>query len=280
MLRPYAVVTGASSGIGASLSKFLLSQNWNVCLIARTLNKMKNITHSFTTDRYLNIKCDLNEPNKCISACKKINKWCNNNLHLLVNNAAISKVNCETESNNATIEHWNYTMNVNLRAPYIFTKYLIQSLKNGAKNPFDAKYDGCIINVSSILGQMYDPTSTPYNVSKAGLNSLTKCTALEFSKYKVRINALILAVFDTPMIDLVGFDDSQLMRNEIFPSLHPLKRIGQTNDTNQMILFLCDKTKSGFTTGALINLDGGMLLGPPQEIQDNQDSGVLAQSKL
>eukprot|EP01084_Bolivina_argentea_P205564 351135_1 len=244
--EPKAVLTGGSSGIGAAMAAKLLSLNWKVVLIARSVNKMKKITEKYKPDQFLIVECDLSKEKQVIDSCTKINKWTNGKINFLLNCAGIChSAGIEAET---LFDHKNL-MAVNFSAAFLFTKYLLPSLKKGAEKPINNRYGANIVNVSSCASiSAYFPV-TSYNISKAAIEAMSRCNALEFAPFNIRVNVLRIGWIDTPILN------DYLAWNA--PRINPLKRVGSTNDTTQLMLFLLDGSKSSYISGTDITLDGG-----------------------
>eukprot|EP00483_Globobulimina_turgida_P012641 UN12664 len=221
--RPTAVVTGASKGIGASIAEKLLSQGWNVCLLARSRDKMERIASKYNPDQSLIIECDLKVRESLMNGCKKIISWTPGYLNLLINNAGFAVNPSEMDVSNPlndkvmmqSIKEWDDHFNVLLHSPMIFIKYFIHLLKNASLHPIKNKYgiyDGSIINVSSTASSVISmPVLTPYSVSKAALNQLTRLNAFELSgKYGIRCNGLITGAIKTTIFETSGWTKKAL----------------------------------------------------------------------
>eukprot|EP00483_Globobulimina_turgida_P006162 UN06172 len=228
---------------------------------------MQNITKKYNPLQSFVIECDLSNELHTINACKQIIAWCNSKngkLNLLINNAGFLHVTKGIENKSEkeilkSIASWNKHIAVLLKAPMIFTKYLLNLLKNAALHPVAYKnglYDGSIINISSIASfNLVKPQIAPYCTLKAALNMFTKLTAKELSaKYKIRCNAIKFGAVDT-QIASKGHWTKQGWQDLV--EVQPIGRIGSVNDSDQIMLFLADKKKSAFITGATINVDGG-----------------------
>ena len=253
---PYALVTGASSGIGADLVQRLLNEKWKVILVARSVDKMQEICKNFDKSSYLIIKCDVTDSSQIKKACEKTNEYCNNKLDLLVNNAGAAHA-FDFTIDNCTVDEWDWTMNVNLRQVFLFTKYLKSSLINCGKN-------ASIVNIGSIAGSRPFPNLTAYCVAKAGMNHLTRCNALELSSYGVRCNCIQPATVKTGWHAAAGIKSDKLetyYKNG--DSLHPIGRIGYPKDIVNMTMFLANVEQSGWITGECIMMDGGRCLVSP-----------------
>ena len=211
--RPTAVITGASSGIGAAVAINLIKDGWNVCMIARSYDKMKNITEKYKNlnNHVKIIQCDALKPSQIISSCKQIKLWSDNNVNLLFNNIGGPSNNslggCLEE---CTLNDWNNILNLNLRTSFLFTQQLLSSLKNAATIPCKYNnniYDACIINNSSVAAKdiSFYSVSIPYSISKSAINQLNKLNALELSKYKIRVNCIAPGNIKTPIWGNLGY---------------------------------------------------------------------------
>jgi NAD(P)-dependent dehydrogenase (short-subunit alcohol dehydrogenase family) len=112
---------------------------------------------------------------------------------------------------------------------------------------------GSIVNVSSIAGALTHPWMSPYCVSKAGLDMLTRCAADELGEQKIRVNSVLPGVVHTPMA--AALSTVPVARAE-YLSLMPISRIGEPEDVGRLVAFLLSDDAS-WITGQLIAVDGG-----------------------
>ncbi len=147
-----------------------------------------------------------------------------------------------------TDEVWDSMMAINLRAPFRLMR---------AAAPHLAEHKGCVVNVSSVNGLRSFPGVLAYCVSKAGVDQLTRCAAIEMAPIGVRINAVNPGVTVTNLHRRSGMNDAQyeafLDRSK---TTHPLGRPGQPDDIVGMILFLASD-RASWMTGETIPIDGG-----------------------
>ncbi len=164
---------------------------------------------------------------------------------VLVNNAAISS--------NASIEHrltaeWDHVLNVNLRAPYLMTKYLLPLFRQAGK--------AAIINVASTRAFMSEANTEPYSASKGGLIALTHSLAISLAQDSVRVNAI-----SPGWIDVTGWQKlsvrEQAELSHADHAQHPVGRVGKPEDVAQACLYLASE-QAGFITGVNLTVDGGM----------------------
>lgn len=149
-----------------------------------------------------------------------------------------------------TAEEFSWMHQVNALAPMRltqeFAQYCISSQRSGS-----------IVNVSSISGSMPSSNSTLNSCSKASLNMLTRCAALELSEYNIRVNAIMPGLIDTESNHDFKTKDQegwQKAINEI-----PLRKAGEPFDCGEMAVFLASE-KAKWITGAVIPIDGGMTI--------------------
>mmetsp|Transcript_52070 Transcript_52070/g.83004 ORF Transcript_52070/g.83004 Transcript_52070/m.83004 type:complete len:280 (+) Transcript_52070:36-875(+) len=247
----YALVTGASCGMGAHLAKTLLELDWRVIMISRQTEKMKRNVPKGKEQNAKLMSVDLSNMEQCESACKQIvehlNTECDASLNLLVHAAGASKPGLSIEK--CSLSDWNWQMNLNAASLFLLTKYMTPSL---------AKGHGSIVNISSVI------TSTPFidasihAVAKGAVDTFTKAAALELAPKKIRVNCIAPGVVKTEFGVNMGFPKEGAMQFVKESAKYvPLQRYGECNDVTQLVLFLADNEKSGWITGQIIKLDGG-----------------------
>jgi len=155
-----------------------------------------------------------------------------------------------TPTADITEEHWDYTINVNLKGVWLCMKYEIpQMLSQGG---------GAIVNTASILGLVGIPTVAAYVASKHGVVGLTKTAALEYAQAGLRINAVCPGFIRTPMVErfaeLASRDNPHI--TEQVTALHPIGRLGAPEEVAEVVVWLCSDAAS-FVTGHTMTVDGG-----------------------
>lgn len=236
------IVTGASSGIGLDAAHLLAEAGAEVGLVARRAEKLEGIAAELGGGAWWHA-CDVADPDDIASLATAVEKrW--GALDGLVNNAGIAAMATLDETDLAT---WDRTFDVNLRGPYLLCRALGPMLKRGTSP--------AVVNISSSLGDRAIAGMIAYNASKAGLNHLTRCLALEWAP-AVRVNAIMPAVVDTPIHDARGMSRDQV---EGMGAIHPMGRIGRPRDISTMVLYLLSDAAS-WMTGAVIPVDGGILV--------------------
>jgi len=166
-------------------------------------------------------------------------------IDVLVNAAGIIK-NGNIED--TTLDEWDKMLNINLRCVFHMMQKCVPHL---------VETKGNIVNVSSVTGPRAFPNVLAYCVSKAGVDQLTRCAALELAPKGVRVNAVNPGVVVTNLHKRSGMDDDKY---EAFlkhsKTTHPIGRAGDPNEVAELIMFLASD-KAGWITAATYEIDGG-----------------------
>jgi NAD(P)-dependent dehydrogenase (short-subunit alcohol dehydrogenase family) len=155
-------------------------------------------------------------------------------------------------------EDWDRTMDVNVKGIYLVSRYAVQHMMR--------QEGGSIINAASVAALRGSPVSAAYNASKGAVLLLTKCMALDFGRYGIRVNCTCPGVIDTQMADQLlsyrslGDDDRKQALLETYEERHAVGRFGQPDEVAKVVLFLATD-ESSFVTGAAWPVDGGLSAG-------------------
>ena len=167
---------------------------------------------------------------------------------VLINNAGIFRTLPFLEHTEADFDGYFHI----LKGYFFISQAAVQAMRKGGRG-------GAIINVGSMWSE-HAIAATPCSAAataKGGVHALTRSLAIEFAADSIRVNAIAPAVVETPLFDPL-LTPEQLAG---FNSFHPLGRNGQVHDTTAAFLFLADNDKSGWITGAVLPLDGGVTAG-------------------
>lgn len=241
-----ALITGATSGIGRATALRFAAEGARVCIVGRNRRQLNRVAGEIREQggESLSIQADVtgDEAGGRIIA-RAVRKF--STLDVLVNAAGhLSNGTIQ----NTTLEAWDAMMNVNLRAVFNLMREAVPHL---------AKRRGNIVNVSSVTGLRAFPGVLAYCVSKAGLDQLTRCAALELAPENVRVNAVNPGVVITEIHKRGGMDEQTyadfLKRSQ---TTHPLGRVGHPSEIAELILYLASE-RAAWITGATYSIDGG-----------------------
>lgn len=241
------IVTGASSGIGRATAELLLSEGATVALVGRRESALTDIIGTAQKSAAFAITADLSDE-KQTEQCIAQSVEALGGLDGLVNAAGILKSGRIDET---SLDLWDEMMNINLRSVFHLMKLSVPHLERSRGN---------IVNVSSVTGPRSFPGVLAYCVSKAGLDQLTRCAALELASKGVRVNAV------NPGVVVSGLHRSGGMSEEAYAGFlehskttHPLGRVGEPREIAELICFLAS-ARAKWITGATVSIDGGRAL--------------------
>jgi NAD(P)-dependent dehydrogenase (short-subunit alcohol dehydrogenase family) len=243
------MVTGSTSGIGHAVAVRFAAAGAHVVALGRdqsALSEVKSEIERAGADA-LTIATDVtNESDLRDALDEAIDRF--DGLDVLVNAAGhISTGTIEDTS----LAAWDAMMNVNLRAVF----QLMQMA-----TPHLIKSKGNIVNISSVTGLRSFPGVLAYCVSKAAVDQLTRCSALELAPKGVRVNAVNPGVVVTEIHKRGGMKTEDYERFlEHSKTTHPLGRVGDPNEIAELVLYLASE-KAAWITGATYSIDGGRAL--------------------
>ncbi len=240
------LVTGSTSGIGRQIAKQLLEGGASVVIHYGHNDQLAKET-MVDLEKYKNnillLKADLSDEKAVDAMFQKItSKY--GKLDGLVNCAAYDKV---LSIEDLTVEEYRHELDVNVVARFQCIKNSIPLMKK-ASNPR-------IVNIASRLGTRPMEESTAYCTAEAATIMLTQCCALELSKYNIKVNTVSPSLTLTPLARQ-SYSDEEI---EATASKNPSKRLGTTEDTANLVLFLLSD-KADYINGENVNVNGGILL--------------------
>jgi NAD(P)-dependent dehydrogenase (short-subunit alcohol dehydrogenase family) len=234
-----ALVTGASSGLGAHFAKCLGKAGAAVVLAARRADRLQSLQAELAKDKIAAKAIDLDVTSgesvaKALEAAGP--------LDIVVNNAGISIVKSALDMPE---EDWDAVVDTNLRGAWLVAQ-------GAARRWVADKRPGSIVNIGSILGLRTIGHVAPYNASKAGLIHLTQVLAMEWARYRIRVNAICPGYIETEMnSDFWKTPGGQKLIDRI-----PQRRIGQPEHLDGALLLLASEA-GDFMTGSVLTVDGG-----------------------
>jgi NAD(P)-dependent dehydrogenase (short-subunit alcohol dehydrogenase family) len=241
-----ALVTGASSGIGRATAELMAHNGARVAVTGRQMEPLKELVGCIAAagGEAAAFAGDLrkDEDRRRIVAATVAHFG---GLDILVN-AAGTIANGTVE--NTTLADWRTMFEINLEAVFILMQLAV---------PYLEKNQGSIVNVSSVTGIRAFPNILAYCASKAGVDQLTRCAALELAAKGIRVNAVDPGVVISNLHRRGGMGEEKYQAFlEHSKTTHPLGRVGQTGDIANAILFLASD-QSAWITGVSLPVDGG-----------------------
>jgi NAD(P)-dependent dehydrogenase (short-subunit alcohol dehydrogenase family) len=238
-----AIVTGASSGLGARFARVLDGAGASVMLAARRLDRLEKLAADLT-DACAH-RCDLADPDAPAAlVAATLERW--GRVDALVNNAGTYE---NVPALDEPIERFREVLDVNLVAPFALAQGVARSM-------VDAQRPGVIVNIASIwgvvgVGQIPEAS---YAASKGALVNLTRELAAQWARRDVRVNALAPGWFPSEMTEGTMFGDERAerwIRNHT-----PIGRGGHEHELDGALLFLASDASS-YMTGQVLCVDGG-----------------------
>lgn len=241
-----AFVTGATSGIGKACAVAFARAGAKVACVGRKEEALQRVANQIRNlgSEVLTIKADLSVAGEAERTVDQTIETFGG-IDVLVNAAGhLSSGTIE----NTSLEAWDDMMNVNVRAPF-------QLMQRAAPSLIERR--GNIVNVSSVTGLRAFPGVLAYCVSKAALDQLTRCAALELAAKGVRVNAVNPGVVVTEIHKRGGMsEEAYAAFLEHSKTTHPLGRTGKPEEIAALVLFLASDEAS-WITGASYSIDGG-----------------------
>jgi NAD(P)-dependent dehydrogenase (short-subunit alcohol dehydrogenase family) len=240
-----AVVTGASRGVGEHLARALARDGANVVVHYHTHRESADaLVAEITSLGGRAVACggDVSEPGD-VKTLLSAALDTFGGVDILINNAGI---NIDGPLLEMREQDWSRVLDVNLKGPFLCTQAFGRIMVDAGA--------GKILNISAVTSVQARPGAANYCSSKAGLNMLTKCSALELAP-AVQVNGMALGYFQSRLVQ-ENFTESQL---QAVCEQTPLGRMGHMNELEQLALFLVSGG-SNFVTGQTIVIDGGRVM--------------------
>ena len=239
-----ALVTGASRGIGRSISLALAAQGAKIVAVDVDLQATEAFvaelkaagTEAVAVQGNVTVTADVEQ-------MVKVAKETFERIDILVNNAGITRDALLIRMKD---EDWDAVLGVNLKGAFLCTRAVSKLMTK--------QRSGRIINIASVVGQMGNAGQANYCASKAGLMGLTRSNARELAKRNITVNAVAPGFIATAMTDALSEEKSQELASQI-----PLARLGSVDDIAHAVLFLASD-QAGYITGQVIGVNGGMYM--------------------
>ena len=238
-----AIVTGAARGLGRAAAIRLRELGACVAVNVRDRERTQEVVAALG-DGALAVPGDVAQPGVPEDiVAQTLARF--GRLDILVNNAAVAR---STRFPELSPDEWRATLEVNMTAPFLFTKAALPAMKEQGY--------GRIINVSSSAGRMVSTLgSAAYTASKAGLLGLTRASAKELGKFGITVNAICPGMIDTELTHENATPDLL----EKLAAGYPVPRLGTAREVADLICFIASPA-AGYITGASLDINGGDLM--------------------
>ena len=244
-MKKTVIVTGSSKGIGAATAILFAQSGWNVVINYNESFESANLLcRSLVSNGYSAIIQKANVANKLevdIMVKEALYKF--GSIDVLVNNAGVAYQGLITDTDEIDFDR---IIDVDLKGVFNCCKAVTPVMVN--------QKSGCIVNISSMWGQVGASCEVAYSAAKAGVIGLTKALAKEVGPSGITVNCIAPGVIHTPMLDCFSQEElGQLVEQT------PIGRLGRGEDVAALALFLASE-QAEFITGQVICADGGFAL--------------------
>lgn len=243
------IVTGGALGIGQAVCQILAERGAKVAILDWDEKAGEDTCESIKNDGGEAIFEKVNVAD--FEAVRKSVEYARNTfgqINSLIVSAGIQRYGTAVSTSD---DQWNEVLDVNLKGAWNLARAGIPFLQE--------QKGGSIVNVSSVQGLATQQNVLAYTVSKHGLLGLTRSIAMDFAKENIRANAICPGTVDTPMLKwAASLDPNPQSVYDACNAMHPLGRIAKPVEIAEVVAFLAHESSS-FVTGAIWNVDGGLL---------------------
>jgi NAD(P)-dependent dehydrogenase (short-subunit alcohol dehydrogenase family) len=246
MVTSTCIVTGGTRGIGAAITRTVARQGGHVAAIYRSDDRSARAFAAEAETDGLDVsvhRADLAQVDTCQWVVADIvERW--GPVPHLVNNHGVLR---EARVNETTIEMWDETFDVNVRAAFLLAQALWPAMES-------AGY-GRVVNVGSVTASMGNPKQAAYGASKAALVGLTRSLARAGARKGITVNCVVPGVYETDMTKNMSEQDQQAIAAMI-----PVGRRGRPEELAHVVAMLLHPD-AAYLTGAVLHVDGGLGMG-------------------
>jgi NAD(P)-dependent dehydrogenase (short-subunit alcohol dehydrogenase family) len=236
------IITGGASGIGAATAKRMLEEGARVVIADLNADAGEALAAQLGGgERARFVRTDVADEASVTSLFDAAESFCG--VDAVFSNAGIGHQALAVDYESAD---WRRVIDINLTGVFLMAREAMQRMRGRG---------GSIVNCSSILGHVGQTQTAAYSAAKAAVINLTRTLALEGAPMKIRVNSVSPGYIDTPLLSEMPADVLNFLT-----SLHPLGRLGRSEEVANAVLFLASDEAS-FTTGSDLLVDGGFMAG-------------------
>ena len=237
----FVLITGAGKGLGKACSLAMAESGAHVIALSRTAKDLNNLETLVkkTSGKLTKIVCDVTNYTQLVSCLNKIKK-----IDILINNAGTNIPELFIDVKRESLEK---LINLNLKAAFNVAQLVVKKMIKNKKRP------GSIINMSSQLGHVGCEGRNVYNMTKFGIEGLTKGMGVELAKNNIRVNTVAPTFVATPMVK--NFFKNKKFKKSALDRI-PMGKLATESDVATTVCFLASSASS-MITGTSILIDGG-----------------------
>ena len=237
----YALVTGASGGIGGAIAKALHAAGATVGLSGTRVEPLEALAKELGERAHV-LPCNLGDP-EAVDSLPKQAIEAMGGLDILVNNAGVTRDQLFMRMSD---EDWQTVLDVNLTATMRLCRAVVRPMMK-------ARW-GRIVNISSVVGATGNPGQGNYAASKAGMVGMSKSLAYEVASRGITVNAVAPGFITTAMTDKLNDDQKSGILQQV-----PVGRMGEADEIAAAVLYLAS-AEAGYVTGTTLHVNGGMAM--------------------
>ena len=249
-----ALVTGASSGLGAQFARTLSRAGAAVVLASRRVDKLKELRAEIQSEGgdALVVSLDVTTLASIKSAVAHTETEVGS-IDILVNNSGVSTTQ---RVQDVTEEEFDFTFNTNVKGSFFVAQEVGKRMLARAKGAAPGSFTGGrIINIASVAGLRVLPQIGPYCMSKAAVIQMTKVLAMEWGRFGINVNAICPGYIETE----INRHHWTTEQGQKLVNMLPRKRIGHPEDLDALLVLLAS-AESSFINGAIISADDGFAI--------------------
>ena len=239
------LVTGASRGIGRVVAERFAREGFAVAVHYNTgKNEAESLVHELAAQGYLAlaVQADIRDSGQVQRMVDMVSNTLGD-VDILINNAGIAQQKLFTD---ITDEEWHNMFAVHVDGTFYCTRAVLPVMIR--------QKQGCIVNISSMWGQVGGSCEVHYSAAKGAIQAMTKALAKEVGPSGVRVNCVAPGVIQTEMNKLLDTETLEALREDT-----PLEMLGTAEHVADLVYFLCSE-QATFITGQIMGINGGMVI--------------------